>query len=291
MGTNRSYIGINHDIRSVDGRYIQMPSWFSGQPDTGIWGKLTLPNPQARSSVGDVLQAYPAGTKYVDGNRVFFYGYVNTVYTANKANLCMFNIHQADSITWGATAGVAGDKVVGILASTLDVSTTPVRDYYAGGYLLPRTNPYSSYRVTASTTATAGRTSGEVDLTIENGLIEAVTASQGSCYLNANEYTKLCQDWAGGSYGAYATSPGVTLVDPIASTWQWIQAWGPCYVVPYNEEIGTAGNFDCVVHIDGTVKVETRASGAFHQRVGYMINNATSGSTASWFIRLQINNM
>lgn len=286
--TNRSFIGVNQNIRQHNGKYMQMPVWFSGEPDN-VWGNLDHPNPHARSSAGDTTQLYPVGAKFVDGDRVFFYGYVHTVYTANKANLCMFNISQADAITWGATAGVAGDTVVGILASTLDVSQTPVRDYYAGGWLLPRTNPYSSYRILASTTATGARTSGEVDLTIDYGLVEAVTASQGSCFLNTSEYKKLCQDWAGGSYGAYATSPGVTLIDPIASTWQWIQAWGPCYVVPYNEEIGTAGNFDCVTHIDGTIKVETRADGAFHQRVGNLLNFATSSNTSSWLIRLQIN--
>jgi len=265
-----------------------MPPWISGEPDN-VWGKLAIPNPQANSSVGDVAQGYPHGTKFVDGDRTFFYAYTTVVYTANKANLCMFNISKSNTVTLGATAGVAGDTVIGILASTLDDDTTPDADYYAGGYFMPRTNPYSCYRVLKSTTYTGGRTSGDVDLTLDRGLIEAVTASQASCFLNRSEFKNIAQDWAGGSYGTYATSPGVTLIDPVASTWQWIQAWGPCYVVPYNEEIGTSGNFDCVTHIDGTIKVETRASGAFHQRVGNLINFATSSSTSSWFIRLQIN--
>ena len=284
---NRNQIIINHDIRSNGGRYIQMPVWISGEPDD-VWGKLAIPNPQANSSVGDTSQLYPHGTKFVDGDRTFFYAYCSIVYTANKANLLMFNVSQANSITWGATAGVAGDTKVGILASTLDDDTTPAEDYYAGGWLLPRTNPYSSYRVIKSSEV-SDTVSGEVDLTLDNGLVEAVSASQGSCFLNRSQYKAIAQDWAGGSYGAYGTSPGVTLIDPIAATWMWVQAWGPCYVVPYNEEIGTSGNFDCVAHIDGTIKVETRASGAFNQRVGHLYNWATASSTSSWLINLQIN--
>ena len=284
--TNRTYIGVDQDITMRDGKYVQMPVWFSGEPN-GLWSKLAFPNPHARSSVGDVLQDYPVGTRFVDGDRTFHYGAINQVVTGNKANIGVFNINELDIVTWGATAGIAGDTVVGVLASTMDVDTTPARDFFAGGYFMPRTNPYSSYRVLASTTETGGRTSGEVDLTIDYGLVEAVAASVASCHLNRNEYTKLSQQWAGGIN--YATCPGVTLIDPIAGTHQWVQTYGPCFVVPYNEEIGaTLGDHDCFFHIDGTIKVQTRASGALNQRAGYMINSSGTGTQATWFIKLQI---
>src|SRR4030066_783662 len=93
---NRSFVGINHDIRSNNGRYIQMPVWHAGEP-IDVWGKLAIPNPHANSSVGDTTQHYPHGTRFVDGDRTFYYGYVSVVYTANKANLLMFNINQANS--------------------------------------------------------------------------------------------------------------------------------------------------------------------------------------------------
>jgi len=286
MGTNRSFIGINHDIRSNSGRYIIMPVWFSGEPE-GVWGNLVIPNPLANSSVGETSQSYPVGTKFIDGDRAFHFGYVATVYTANKANIGLFNGLEMDTCTVGATAGVAGDTVIGVLASTLDVDTTPVEDYFAGGWFMPRTNPYSSYRVLASTTELLGRTSGDVDLTLDHGLVEAVSASQASCFLNRNEYKGLIQHWAGGIN--YATCPGVTLIDPIASTWQWVQSWGPCYVVPYNEEIGAAAsNHDCFFHIDGTIKIETRASGALNQRAGYMLPSSGASFGSTWLIKLQI---
>lgn len=270
-----------------NGKYIVLPVWVSG--DTK-YGNLAHPNPHANSSVGDTQQQYPHGTKFVDGDRTFFYGYVATVYTANKANIGMFNGKESASgtgaVTWGATAGVAGDTKVGILASGL-TDTTPDEDDFAGGWFMPRTNPYSSYRVIASSISGA-TTSGEVDLTLDYGLVEAVSASQGSCFLNFSEWKGLVQHWAGGL--DYATCPGVTLIDPIASTWQWVQSWGPCYVVPYNEEIGaTVNNHDCFFHIDGTIKLQTRAAGALNQRAGYMLNSSGSASTSTWLIRLQVN--
>ncbi len=275
-----------------NGKYIVMPIWISGEP-SGKWGDLSHPNPHANSSVGDVVQGYPVGTKFVDGERTFYYGFVSAIANlGNKANIGLFNMNEhgagTGTITWGATAGVKGDTLVGILASGLS-DTTPSEDDFAGGWLLPRTNPYSSYRILKSSTAAGARVSGEIDLTIDYGLVEAVSAGQGSCYINFSEYTKLYSQWAAGV--DYATVPGVTLIDVIASTWQWIQSWGPCYVVPYNEEIGaTVGNHDCFFHIDGTIKLETRAAGALHQRAGYMYNSAGTSTTSTWLIRLQINN-
>lgn len=276
---------IRQKIDLVNAKYLILPVWMSGEPEIA-WGNFELPNPHARSSVGDTGQRYPVGAKYVDGDRTFHYGYVADVANANKANIGMFNKNEADGITWGATAGVAGDTLVGIIASGL-ADTTPARDDFAGGWLLPRTNPYSSYRIIKSSVS-GDRVSGEVDLTLDYGLIEAVSASQGSCFVNKSEYTKLSQQWAAGL--DYATCPGVTLIDPIASTWQWVQSWGPCYVVPYNEEIGAAANVHgCVFHVDGTIRVETRNTTTFRQLAGYLLNSASTSFTSSWLIRLQVN--
>jgi len=281
-------IPVIQSLVAKDGKYIVLPVWVSG--DTK-YGNLAHPNPHANSSVGDTAQQYPHGTKFVDGDRVFFYGKVYSVYLAGKSNLGMFNLNESASgtgtVTWGATAGVKGDTQVGILASGL-TDTTPDEDDFAGGWFMPRTNPYSSYRVLKSSTAAGARVSGEIDLTLDYGLVESVTASQASCFLNFSEWTKLSQQWTGSI--DYATCPGVTLVDPIASTWQWVQSWGPCYVVPYNEEIGASvHNHDCFFWMDGTVLIQTRGTGALDQKAGYMLNCSGSATTSTWLIRLQIN--
>lgn len=276
-------------IQSVtynNGRAVILPVWVRGEEN---YGNLVIPNPHANSSTGDVGQQYPLGTKFIDGDRTFHYGYTQTVYTGNKANLGMFNFAESASgtgaVTWGATAGAAGDTKVGIIASGL-TDTTPAEDDFAGGWLLPRTNPYSSYRIIASSVSGA-TTSGEVDLYLDHGLVEAVSASQGSCYVNFSPWSNMAQHWAGGI--DYASVLGVTLIDPIASTWQWVQTWGPCYVVPYNEEIGaTSGCHDCFFHIDGTIKVETRASGALHTFAGTMLNSSGTATTSTWLIKLKL---
>jgi len=280
-------ITIEHPISVRGGKYVELPAWIDGEVG---WANLAHPNPHAKSSEGDTIQLYPVGSHFHDGDRDFFYGYISSVVTGNKANIGIFNISESatdtGTLTWGATAGVKGDTVVGVLASGL-TDTAPAENDFAGGWLLPRTNPYSSYRVVKSSVS-GKTTSGEVDLTIAYGLIEAVSASQGSCFLNFSEWTALRSEWAAGS--DLMTCPGVTLIDPIASTWQWVQSWGPCYVVPYNEEIGaTVGNHDCFFHIDGTIKLETRAAGALHQRAGYMLNSSSSSTTSTWLIRLMVN--
>ena len=288
-GTDQvSGVPVIQSLVAKDGKYIVLPVWVRG--DTK-YGNLTHPNPHANSSVGDTQQQYPHGTKFVDGDRTFFYGKVKTVYLAGKSNLGLFNMNESATgatanITWGATAGVAGDTKVGILASTL-VDTTPSEDDFAGGWLMSPTDPYSSYRVLASSTSGA-TTSGEVDLYLDYGLVEAVTASTNYGFLNKSEWTNLYQAWT--SDIDYATVQGVTLIDCIADTWQWVQAWGPCYVMPYNEEIGgTIGNHDCFFHRDGTIRLETRAAATLHERAGYMLNSSGTATTSTWLIRLQIN--
>lgn len=281
IGTGK--VEVIHSLVQKDGKYIVLPVWVSG--DTK-YGNLAHPNPHANSSVGDVQQGYPHGTKFVDGDRRFYYGYCYSVYEANKANYGMFNLNEQDTCNFSATAGVAGDTIVGVVASTLDVDTTPDEDDFAGGWFLPRTNPYSSFRVLHSTTYTGGRTNGEVDLTLDYGLVEAVTASVASCYLNRSEFTKMGSKWS--QTADFATCPGVTLIDPIASTWQWVQSWGPCYVVAYNEEIGaTVNTHQCVFHDDGSIRKHSGSTD--RQLAGYMYPSSSASYSSTWLIRLQIN--
>lgn len=276
---------IIQSLVAKDGKYIVLPVWVSGEKG---YGNLVHPNPFANSAVGDTQQQYPHGTKFVDSDRTFFYGKIYDVYTAGKAGVGVFNKNEMDTVTFGATAGVAGDTVIGVLANTMDVDTTPEEDFFAGGWFMPMANPTHTYRILASTTYTGGRTNGEVDLTLDYGLATSISAGTGGCYLNRSEWTKLSQQWAGGF--DYATCPGVTPIDCIASTWQWLQSWGPCHVIPYNDEIGgTVNVHGCVFHIDGSIRVETRSPTTFRQLAGYMINSSGVSSSLTWLIRLQVN--
>ena len=50
----------------VDGKTLYMPSFFEGEKG---WGNLTLPNVYKADSIAQ----YPAGTKFQDGERIFYY--------------------------------------------------------------------------------------------------------------------------------------------------------------------------------------------------------------------------
>ncbi|KKN29854.1 hypothetical protein LCGC14_0839830 [marine sediment metagenome] len=274
---------INHDIRSVNGKYLIMPPWKEGQSG---WGNLSVPNVCAAG--GDTAQQYPVNAKFVNFDRRFIYGYCTAVYTTNKANVGMFNGAVKELVTFGSIAGAAGDTLVSIDGTTLDVETTAAANVFAGGYFMPRTNPYSDYRIISNTTYIGGSVSAtEMDIVIEDGLTEAVTAAQASCFLDKNPYQMLVQNWAGGR--DYESVVGVTLIDPTVSTWQWIQVSGPVHV-PSDENMGASANLRCAWwHIDGSVRAGAgydETTSQQQQYAGYCIGDTTSSDVMSWFIML-----
>jgi hypothetical protein len=255
-----------HKLVAKNGKYIVLPPWVGGQEGVG-----NLAHPDVY--VADSIQKYPIGTKFVDGDRVFHYGYAyEEDAAATKANIGIFcSVVSNESVTMDAVVHAAGSTELVIEDATATLNQ------YAGGYFMPRTNPYSCFRI-LSNTATSG---GHVTLTLERGTLSALTASQGSNKLIANKYSRMGCSWAAGRDDV--SWLGVTLLDWAVSKWQWIQTWGPCAVVPYNEEIGaTAGARQAVFHIDGSARLYV----ANYQIMGYGIPH--SGSTATWFINLQV---
>lgn len=274
---------VNHDIRSNNGKYILMPPYKAGQEG---WGNLKIPN--VYTAGGDTAALYPVGTKFVDFDRDFIYGYQYGEFnTTTKANIGLFNWAEDEIITWGATAGVAGDTLVGILASTLDIETTAAANIFAGGYLMPRTNPYSCYRIVSNTAYNDGRVTGEMDIVLETGLTAAVTASQASGFLNKNPYVKMYKSWAGGAENTSVI--GVTLIDPTDSTYQWVQTRGPVYV-PGDEQMGSADNLRVAYwHKDGSIRAGTGPTWSATQQqqyAGYCIPNTGTTPLMSWLLMM-----
>lgn len=273
---------IVQSLVAIEGKYVVMPPWKEGQSG---WGNIARPN--VHKAGGDSSMVYPINTKFVDFDRTFIYGYMHTKDAAAvKSNVGLCNLSLVETITWGATAGVAGDILVGILASTLDSETAAAADIFAGGYLMPRTNPYSNYRIVKNTAYNGGRVSGEMDITIEDdGLVAAVIASVASCFLDRNPYVKLCSSWAAGR--EYVSWMGVTLIDPTASTYQWVQTWGPVHM-PSDEVLGSENNYrEARFAIDGSILGIT-ATFIPHQRAGYAIPSSGTGTAMVWLIQLQL---
>ena len=251
---------------AYNGKMVILPVWAGGQVG---YGKLTHPDPYQK----DTAQLYPNGTKFIDGDRVFHYAYCDTEdAAAAKANIGMFcSVVASESVTLYAAAYAAGTTEVVILDAAATVNQ------YAGGFYMPRTNPYSCFRILSNTVSDGTN----VTLTLERGTLSATTASQGSNKVIGNKYSKIGCSWAAGRDDV--SWLGITLVDVTASRWQWIQTWGPCAVVPYNEEIGaSAGARQAVFHIDGTARLYV----ANYQIMGYGIPH--SGTTATWWINLQV---
>ena len=229
---------------------------------------------------------YPINTKFVDFDRTFIYGYVYGVVNpaSVKANIGLANNNIREVITWGATAGAISDTLLGILASTLDVETTAAANVFAGGYVMPRTNPYSDYRVISNTAYDDGRVSGEMDILIEDdGLTAIVAASVASCFLDRNPYTRLYSRWGGAD--EYERFMGVTLIAPTASTYQWIQSWGPVHM-PSDEQIGT-GTYEGTAFFAGDGSLLGPNGSRENQQIGHAIGDSDGGVT-TWFVQLQI---
>lgn len=277
---------INHDIRSVNGKYLVMPPYKGGQSG---WGNLALPNVQAVG--GDTAQQYPVNTKFVDFDRTHIYGYCYSRYTDPKANCGMFNLNRREAVAIGEVALAVGDSLIGV--DGLDVETAATANMFAGGYFMPRINPYSVYRVVSNTAYNGGRVATEMDITIENTIIIATAADTDNCWLDKNPYTNLSQEWGSGALNT-ASVMGVTLINPVPSTYQWIQTWGPCYV-PGGE---TLGDGDLLRRAwwanDGSVYAGSEndlSTSVQRQDAGYVIGNTTDGSGGwdpTWFINLQM---
>jgi len=273
---------IVHTLIAVAGKYIVMPPHKEGQSG---WGNMAEPNPQLAG--GDSSMLYPVNTKFVDFDRTFIYGYCNTRDTADvKANIGLFNMCKKETIGFGSVAGVAGDTLVGVVGGDLDYETEAAADIFAGGYFMPRTNPYSCYRIVSNTAYLSGRVSTEMDLTLETGLTAAVAEDVASCFLDRNQYVKMRHAWA----GVYREQVvGVTLINPTVSTYQWVQTWGPCHI-PGNESPGSANSLQAAwFHIDGSVGggVQGDIDETFQpQLAGYVIGDTTGGMT--WFTHIML---
>lgn len=256
----------SQDLRMYNGKTIILPAWAGGQ--SGL-GKLTHPDVYQKDST----QLYPIGTTFIDSDRRFKYAYCNTEdAAATKANIGMFcAVVSKEAVTITDTAYAAGSTEIVV------EDTTAVVNAFAGGFYMPRTNPYSCFRILKSTVSDGTH----VTITLERATLSATTASQASNKIIANKYSAIGCSWAAGRDDV--SWLGITLVDVTTSRYQWIQDRGPCAVVPYNEEIGaSAGARQAVFHIDGTA----RSYVANYQLMGFGIPH--SGTTSTWWIELQV---
>lgn len=250
-------------------KYLVMPPHKEGQKG---WANLTEPDVY----VLDTGQEYPIGTKFVDGDRVFHYGYVySDTASADRGGIGCGDLNEMSVPTTSAVIEPIGETEI----SLVDASST--LHQWAGGYFWLYVAPYyTGYRVVGNTATSAGA----VVLTLERGILQASTASLALNELYANAYTKLNTCWVTGDYSTGCM--GIALPTPVASRWMWLQTWGPCIVAGGDEVPGSEQGYRAAsINIDGTL-VETTAH--MGQRIGHIINDTAATYIASHYVMLQI---
>lgn len=259
-----------------DGKYIVLPPWKGGEDD--VVRSLAVPDVY----VLDKTQKYPIGTKFVDGDRVFHYGYCYSKNSAaGRASGGMKNLALVkETTTKLLTVEPIGETEIEI------VDTKSALNQWAGGYYMPYvTTGLSTYRILSNTKSDGAH----VTLTLERGLLVASTAGM-TVRISQNQYSKLsCELPNAGAY--YASSMGVNLVEAGAGKWLWIQTWGPCYVHGGDDLLGKdAADRMGTFHIDGTLMcpINPAAGASQHDQIaGYAINRG-DGTAEAWFVFLQL---
>ena len=247
---------ITQSLVAHSGKYIVMPPHKAAQEG---WANLAEPNVQLDG--GDSPMEYPVNTKFVDFDRTFIYGYCSAKgHTNVKSNLGLFNTNTpVEYATWGGIAGAIGDTVCPFVTSTLDAYTEAIINLFAGGYMMPMfagNVTYGCYRIVSSTVYAGGADgSTETDMVIEEpGLQAVVDADAAYCYIDKNPYTALRSNWLEYTQGDYQSVMGVTLIDPTAETYQWVQTWGPIHML--GDELGgkAGGLRSAYFNPDGTLE-------------------------------------
>ncbi len=213
-------IRMNHDLRSVDGQYIQMPRYKAGQEG---WGNLTLPSPYSQGAA----QLYPIGTKFVDDDRVFRYvqaGKTSAVGHPLQTHNRFGTATSGDGVT-AETGTIQAAGAVGDLYLTLtDQGSATPANVFAGGYA----TIYWEFLVRRieSNTAEDDPSAGLFRIYLDRPLDIAIdAASVVSCY--RDRYADVRRENTGDIelYAPVVAVPVITLTD---TYYAWGQTWGPC---------------------------------------------------------------
>lgn len=252
---------INHDIRSVNGKYIRMPAYKGGQSG---WGNLAIPSPYTESTKA----LYPIGTKFVDDDRIFRYVYAGNSCTRGRV-LQSWNAYSTGTTreyALIATAGVADD-------TTIECTTqgTVTANLFAGGYCIVTAGGKLMYRV-ESNTATSGSTFiNTLDNPIRNAIadsdyIQVVRDKYADVrYLSSGEQA---------GWGSGVCVPHWTIT---SSSYSWGQTWGPCTLALMDDLGASISERGLVMLNDGAVWKTSADVTKGYQYIGYMIPYTGAG--------------
>jgi len=262
-------VQVIQSIVAKNGKYIVLPVWVEG--DAG-YGNLAHPDPYVLTSE----QQYPIATKFVDGEKVFHYGYMySDTGPQSRSGLGVVNLSEMVSHTTDAVVHAVGETEIVIEDALSTVNQ------WAGGTFMNYIAPYYTAHRILSNIVSDGEHS---TLTLERGLIVAMTASLAGNETYANQYKKVGACWVTGDWDAPVV--GVAIVATVASRYAWLQTWGPCIIAGGDEAPGSeAGYWAADFNIDGTLVDHNGGRGRL---AGYVLNNVGTSYTASHFIYLML---
>lgn len=222
-----------------NGAGIILPPWFRGE--TG-WGNVAIPDIYA----SDAIAKYPAGTKFVDGDRTWFYTKFKGTTPATtpttvteetgyrligKGLMC----HAfAEDYAAGTVRGVLAEPTIylGPTSVVTYMGTQAADDFYSGGWINVNDDHFQMARIIQheydATTITVGGTSLATPstLTIDRNLGWALSAS-ATARVMPNKWKHAVWQWES-AYQCFGVILGGCMIsEPAHSTWMWLQTYGP----------------------------------------------------------------
>jgi len=275
---------IIHKLVAKDGQYMVMPPWCEGQVG---WGNMAHPEVYEETA----QPAYPIGTKFVDGDRIWRYVQAGNSIVRGRG-LAAWNAYSTPTSGDGTTretATIAAAQVIDATTlSCTDQGTITVADLFAGGYAMVYWE-FLCLRVVSSTIEDA---SGLFEVTIDRPLPVAI-ANTSNVTLYRNKYADV-RYFSGGAnmqFGSYVCVSHYTATD---TYYFWGQTWGPAGMSG-TDHVGASGDERQVVFDQGgSLLVHSADTTKSYQHAGYLIpytGPSTGGQDqpgAFIFVELQI---
>jgi hypothetical protein len=233
-----------------------------------------------------LVKVFDIGTRLELGERVYRYGFFNTGTTDIYAVVDK-NTDAADGFyeATNLVAGAVGDRTVVIR----DVAARVV-DHYKGGWVnlfhsvaAQSATNHDQWRRITSSTVNAGGGGTTITLGLDYPLTSVCVTGVAATPSNFSKMGKPTNTGA-------EVFVGFPCRDHQASTYGWVQTWGPCmghYNLAYPGSIGPPGDRD--VYLTGFGEIITpKQSGAdaykSYQRAGYILT--TGGGTTFFMLQL-----
>ncbi|KKL60919.1 hypothetical protein LCGC14_2200540 [marine sediment metagenome] len=285
-------VNINHDLRRVDGKTLFMPAWFQGELG---WGNLKLPNVYRADGA---TQQYPAGTKYVDGERAFYYSQFigqisgtewvaalqapnSTALTVTQGRFLFAHVFQQDYAN-GLMVRHTADELSIVFQTT--TSEAQADDYYSGGWVNGKdtgdnNRPFYRY-ITKHDYASAGssaqriwNTSSESFITVDLSSYSDVSVLELDQSVVTSKSTMattiMPNPWKHLIYKTHSEvnqyAPAMGAVVPNAvdqNDWCWVQTWGPMGIPWAFVEFAGADTGEVMYKISGDGSTSPQHSGA-----------------------------